>query len=78
MFIVRYVLFRADAFAEGEEGEGEFIVRGQRYQCRVAFADTHGAADLLGDDHSAEVVDPSDNSCCFHIYKNFLCFNLML
>jgi hypothetical protein len=32
----------------------------------VAFSDTHGAADFLGDDDSSEIVDSSDNTCGFH------------
>ena len=32
-----------------------------------AFADTHGAADLLGDHDTAEVVDAAYNTGCFHI-----------
>ena len=34
---------------------------------RVTLADTHGAADLLGDHHPAEVVDPAHDSGCFHM-----------
>ena len=34
--------------------------------CRVAFPNTHGAADLLGDYHASEIIDPTDNSGCFH------------
>ena len=30
----------------------------------VAFADAEGAADLLGDDHSSQIVDSTDYSCC--------------
>ena len=42
---------------------------------RVALADAHGAADLLGDDHAAEVVDPAHDSGCLHILKTpLLCF----
>ena len=33
---------------------------------RVALADAEGAADLLGDDDPAEVVDPADDACSFH------------
>ena len=41
----------------------------------VALADTHGAADLLGNDHAAEVVDPAHDSGCLHILKTpLLCF----
>ena len=36
-------------------------------QQRVSFTDPECAADFLGDDDSAEVIDPSYNACCFHI-----------
>jgi len=39
---------------------------GQCCQERVALADAEGAADLLGNDDAAEVVDAADNSSCFH------------
>lgn len=39
----------------------------------VALADTHRAANLLGDNDPAEIVDSSDYSCCFH-YINSLAF----
>ena len=32
----------------------------------ILCADAQGAADLLGDDDAAEIVDPSHNSGCFH------------
>ena len=40
------------------------------------LADTHCAADFLGNHHPAEVVDSSYNSCRFHIlnlslFRNF-------
>lgn len=44
----------------------------QRYQCRVAFPYTHGAPDLFGDDHAAEIVDPSDYSCRFQWIPSYL------
>ena len=34
---------------------------------RVTLADAHGAADLLGDDNAAKIVDPAHDPCCFHI-----------
>ena len=38
------------------------------HQCqqRVALADTHGAADLLGDDDPSQIVDPPYDSSGFH------------
>ena len=35
-------------------------------QQRVALPDPHSPSDLLGDDDPAEVVDASDDTCCFH------------
>ena len=46
---------------------------GQCCQERVALADAEGAADLLGDDDPAEVVDSSDNSGSFHTVSNPSC-----
>ena len=43
---------------------------------RVALADTHGAAYLLGNYHSPQVVNASHDSGCFHI-KNSLYFLLL-
>ena len=34
--------------------------------CRVAFPNTHGAADFFWDHHASEIIDPTDNSGCFH------------
>ena len=34
---------------------------------RVALADTHGAADLLGDDDTSQIIDPAHDPGCFHI-----------
>lgn len=39
----------------------------------VALADAHRAANFLGDNDPAEIVDSSDYSCCFH-YINSLAF----
>ena len=41
----------------------------QCYTEGVSLADAHGAADLLGDDHATQVVNATDNSGSFHIYK---------
>ena len=41
-------------------------------QSRVAFADTHGSADLLGDDHAPEVVNTPHDSCCFHRFLLYI------
>jgi len=46
---------------------------GQCCQERVALADAKRAADLLGDDDAAEVVDSSDNSGSFHMVSNPSC-----
>ena len=35
----------------------------------IALPDTHGAANFLGDDHPAKVVNPAHNSSCLHIKK---------
>ena len=32
-----------------------------------ALPDTHSPPDLLRDDDTSEVVDASDDACCFHI-----------
>ena len=53
-----------------EHKEEDLAVGVRVYLQRVALADTHGAADLLGDDYSAEVVDPPDDACCFHFYHS--------
>ena len=34
----------------------------------------HGAADLLGDDDAAEVVDAANDAGGFHAYSSCLCF----
>ena len=52
----RGVLLKDDlAVAGGEDLEG------------VAAADTLGAADLLRDDHPAQLIDAADDSGCFHL-----------
>lgn len=53
--------------------ENNFAVRVCVYFERVALADAHRAANLLGDNDPAEIVDSSDYSCCFH-YINSLAF----
>lgn len=45
----------------------------QCYQLRVTLADTHGTSDFLGNNHTPEVVNSSDNTRCFHFI--FLRFN---
>ena len=39
-------------------------VRGRPHGCE-------GSADFFGDDDSAQVIDPSDNASCFHIFFSF-------
>ena len=52
----RGILLKDDlAVAGGEDLEG------------VAAADTLGAADLLRDDHPAQLIDAADDSGCFHL-----------
>ena len=71
----RYVLLPPLSFGQIAHGEAESFPPCQRRLQRVALADTHGAADLLGDDHAAEVVDPAHDSGCLHIRKTpLLCF----
>ncbi len=41
------------------------------YYRRVTLADAQGSADLLGNDHAAEIVDPAHDSGCFHIKRPF-------
>ena len=40
----------------------------------ITLTDSQGSSNLLGDDHTAQVVNPPDNSSCFHIgtSSNFL------
>ena len=47
--------------------ENDLAILGRVNLQRVAFTDTHGAADLLGDHHAAQIVDAPDDSGCFHI-----------
>ena len=42
----------------------------------ILCADAQGAADLLGDDDAAEIVDAANNSGCFHIYLLPCVFNV--
>ena len=51
-----YVLLPPLPFGQIAHREAESLPPCQCHQQRVALADTHGAADLLGDDHAAEVV----------------------
>ena len=47
----------------------------ERCQCcqqGVAFAYTHSSSYFFRDNDSSKVVDPKNNPCCFHIYKNLL------
>jgi len=46
----------------------------QRHQRRVALADAHGAADLLGDNDTPEVIDAAHDTGSFHILKQSPCF----
>ena len=43
-------------FCQIQHSNAEFLPRLQCSQRRVALPDAHGAADLLGDDHPAQVV----------------------
>ena len=52
---VQYAEVLSRSFAGGEDLEG------------VAAADTLGAADLLRDDHPAQLIDAADDSGCFHL-----------
>ena len=60
------------SFYQIQHSEAESFPRCQCHLWRVALPDAHGAADLLGDDHPAQVVDPSHDSSCLHIVKPFL------
>ena len=62
-----YVLTKSLSFSQPAYIYAEIKPRCQCYLLRVALADAQGAADLLGDDDSAEVVDPSYDSCSLHI-----------
>ena len=45
---------------------------------KAANSDAHGSSDLFGNDASPKVVDPSHNSCCFHLYKISLIYRFVL
>ena len=51
----------------------DLAVPGGKDLQRVSPADALGAADLLGDDHPAQLVDAADDSSCFHGF-HFLAF----
>ena len=38
----------------------------------------HGAADFFGDDHTAQIIDPANNSSCFHIINSLDCIMLSM
>ena len=40
------------------------------------LTDSHGAADLLGDDNASEIIDTADNSGSFHIYILSFCVSV--
>ena len=65
-------MVHSPSFYQIQHSEAESFPRCQCHLRRVALADTHGAADLLGNDHPAQVVDPSHDSSCLHIVKPFL------
>ena len=67
-----YVLLPPLPLSQIAHGKAESFPPCQCYLWRVALADSHGAADLLGNDNAAKVVDPSDNSGCFHLSKLLL------
>ena len=73
-----YVLVPALPFCQIQHGEAETLPQCQCYLWRVALADTHGAADLLGNDYPAKVVDPPHDSCCFHISNLLILMKLCL
>ena len=35
----------------------------------VALTAAQGSSDFFGDDDAAEIIDPSNNACSFHIYS---------
>ena len=55
-----------DPFGQFQHGKDESIFGCQCCLRRVALADAHSAADFLGDDDPAQVVDPSYDSGSFH------------
>ena len=56
----------SNPFSHFEHGIAKPIDGCQCCLCRVAFPNTHGAADFFWDHHASEIVDPTDNSGCFH------------
>ena len=65
-FFRHYVLFPAHSFGQIQQRKTENLPRPPCHQRRVAFADPHGAADLLGDDDAAEIVDAANDTGGFH------------
>ena len=63
----QYVLTEPLSFSKPAYIYAEIQPRYQRYLWRVALADTQCSSYLLGNDDPAEVVDPSYDSCSFHI-----------
>ena len=55
-------------FRQLQHRAAEHFPRRQCCQQGVTFSDPHGAADLLGDDDPAQVVDAPHDSGCFHLY----------
>ena len=41
-------------------------------QQRLAFTDSHCSSNFFGNNNPSQIIDSSNNSCCFHIYKNLL------
>lgn len=72
-YIFFLTLFYVQPIRQSEEHKQEIKVSVQRCLQRVALTDTHGAPYFFRYDNSAEIVDPADNSCCFHIY-DLRCF----
>lgn len=72
-YIFFLTLFYAQPIRQSEEHKQEIKVSVQRCLQRVALTDTHCAPYFFRYDNSAEIVDPADNSCCFHIY-DLRCF----
>jgi hypothetical protein len=68
-----FVSLYVQSIRQSEKGKQEIKVSVQRCLQRVALTDTHGAPYFFRYDNSAEIVDPADNSCCFHIY-DLRCF----
>ena len=66
-------LFYVQPIRQSEECKQVVKFAFQRCLQRVALTDTHGAPYFFRYDNSAEIVDPADNSCCFHSY-DLRCF----